>query len=790
MIFNIFKNIVKNGNIISRKKPIFENHVRYMKNKRRGLKEQPRKKPLDIEKKIKNPDKYEEKMHFDNLCKGELYLPESCKARKLAMLCNRLFYFNINDEELLERYAQRAIVIANSMGTKEISLILNTMRKFNHKNEKLLETFAKYIPSKLYKGVPQDISLILNAYAHFNYIDKNLFNRICEEIPHKIPYFEHNHISSVINAFYKLKIKDKIIIDDMADEIIERINEFDTKSLTNIINSFSKLNYKNENKKIIWEKFIEAVKNLNKEFNFLEVVLITNAFCKKKMKNKNIYSFLKEILIYHIFERKSLNSNNAFLLCTAAHSFACIKFYSKELFDFIISYFSDENNYISLDTQHFSQLIYPCSVFNIKNPLFVDVFIKMSCKKIENKELNEQTISTIAYSLAKLNIRDTNFFVLLSSYIIKEKINLSTQSLSLICYSYSKLKIKSEILFYFLSIQIFQSMNMLTKQGLSIILNSYANLKIFNVKLFTLINKYLNLYADNFTNEECLLICKNYENALKNMNDEIQNKNSDKNVVTRISNTKKELSSFVNTLKEKIEYFKKHGDLRSNISLKDDDHFSWKNKIHKNHKTEGEEKVEDEMDEENEENFFSIFNQNDIITDEPKDKSEEFNYLINSDKLSDTFDDTQDVKKKEDTLKIYEKMFLNNVENTDNKKISLMNEELNKNLHSILDNESKKIDKNKISENRSAKSLIELMTSNKPPIINYDKENLIKSAEQIETEFIKAYINEKNESNDNNKIGRSSKRRKKKVDKILSKKYEPIEDINTLQKKWNNFYEK
>ncbi|CRH02638.1 conserved Plasmodium protein, unknown function [Plasmodium relictum] len=774
MIFNSFKNIIKNGNIIIRKKPIFEYNVRYMKNKRRGLKEQPRKKPLDIEKKIKNPDKYEEKMHFDNLCKGELYLPESCKAKKLAMLCNRLFYFNINDEDLLDRYAQRAIVIANSMSTKEISLILNTMRKFNHKNEKLLETFAKYIPSKLHKGVPQDISLILNAYSHFNYIDKNLFNRICEEIPHKIPHFQHNHISSVINAFYKLKIKDKIIIDDMADEIVERINEFDTKSLTNIINSFSKLNYRNENKKVIWEKFIEAVKNLNKQFNLLEVILITNAFCKKRMKNKNIYNFLNEILNYHIFEKKSLNSNNAFLLCTAAHSFAYIKFYSKKLFDFIISYFSDENNYISLDSQHFSQLIYSFSVFNINNPIFVDVFIKMSCKRIENKELNEQTLSTIAYSFAKLKIRNTKFFVLLSSYIIKEKINLSAQSLSLICYSYSKLRIKSEILFYFLSIQIFQSMNMLTKQGLSIILSSYSNLKIFNVKLFTLINKYLNLYSDNFTSEECLLICKNYENILKNMNNEMENKSNDKNLLMRMSNTKKELSNFVQILKEKIKFFENKIDSKSNISLKDNE----------------KEQKEEEYDEDNEESFFSIFNQNDILNDDPKEENEELNHFINSDKLLETFDDTHDVKKKEDTLKIYEKMFLNNAESTNSNRISLMNEELSKKLHSILDNQNKQIEENKMSENKSAKSLIELMTANKPPKINYDKENLIKSAEQVETEFIKAYINEKDESNGSSKIGRNSKKRKKKVNKILSKKYEPVDDLSTLQKKWNNFYEK
>ncbi|KAI4834929.1 heptatricopeptide repeat-containing protein [Plasmodium brasilianum] len=829
MILINVRNIIGTGKLIPcQRKTIFEMIFRFMKNKRRGLKEQPRKKPIDIEKKIKNPKKYEEKMHFDTLSKGELYLPESCKAKKLAMLCNRLYYFNINDEELLDRYAERAVVIVNSMNTKEMSLVLNTMRKFNHKNEKLLEAFAKHIPRKLHKGVPQDISLILNAYAHFNFIDNNLFSRICEEIPHKIPYFEHSHISSVINAFYKLKIKDKIIIADMVDEIIERIDEFDTKSLTNIINCFSKMNYKNENKKIIWTKFIEAVKRLYKEFNFLEIVLVTNAFCKKKMKNQNVYKFLSEILSYHIFKMTSLNDTNAFLLCTIAHAFSKVKYYSKELFDYIISHFSNKKNYVSLDTQHFSQLIYSCSVFSLNNELFLDVFTKMVCTRLDEKyHLNEQTLSTIAYSFAKLKFRDTNFFVLLSSYIIKEKISLSPQSLSLLCYSYSKLKIKSELFFYILSLQIIQNMNKFTKQGLSIILSAYSNLRIFNVKMFSLINKYLNLYVENCTNEECTLICKNYEHAIRCIDDEIGpkmeksvemdsvnemgkvhemdiiDKKNDKlsgesnernSFLVRTSNIKKELGDFVQILKIKMQHFEEKKKLtqeHAGFHLMDE-----KGQM-------GEEHSEVEV-EENDESFFSIFNENDILCDEPKDgttnrsdnNSEQPSHFINPDVLFNNMDDhADDIKKKETTLKMYEKMFLTDTQGTtyNSKEVPLVNSRLNKQLCNILDNQNSKINENKYQildekGNRKTKSLLELMTSNKPPKVNYEKEKLIKSAEQVETEFIKEYINEQNKSNENDKIGRKFKKRKKKIQKILSKKYEPVDDLTTLQEKWRNFY--
>ncbi|KNC37647.1 hypothetical protein PFLG_02567, partial [Plasmodium falciparum RAJ116] len=279
MIWNNIKNFIqsKNDIILYRTKPLYDMNIRYMKNKRRGLKEQPRKKPLDIEKKIRNPYKYEEGMHFDNLSKGELYLPESCKGKK-----------------------------------------------------------------------PSDT---------------------------------------------------KIIIDDLIDEIIERIDEFDPKSLTNIINSFSKLNYKNDNKYILWKKCIEAVKKLDKEFNFLEIVLITNALCKEhiiKIKNKdneylhidkynnnnnnnnnNICTHLCEVIKYKIYEEKCLNVHtNAFLLCTVAHSLSKVKYYEKDLFHFIIEYFSHENNYISLDNQHFSQLIYSSYIFNIDKPEFINMFIK------------------------------------------------------------------------------------------------------------------------------------------------------------------------------------------------------------------------------------------------------------------------------------------------------------------------------------------------------------------------------------------------------------------------------
>ncbi|SCN63220.1 conserved Plasmodium protein, unknown function [Plasmodium chabaudi chabaudi] len=813
MILNALKCIVNKGNtsIFNKNFSIFEIKIRCMKNKRRGLKEQPRKKPLDIEKKIRNPDKYEEKMHFDNLSKGELYLPESCKGKKLAMLCNRLYYFDINDEELLERYAQRAIVIANNMSTKEMSLILNTMRKFNHKNVNLLETFAKYIPSKLHKSVPQDISLMLNAYAHFNYVDNNLFNRICEEIPHKIPYFEPSHISSIINAFYKLNIKDKIIIYDMIDELVDRIDEFDSKSLTNLINSLSKMNYKNIDRQVVWIKLFEGVKKIHKDLNVLEIVLIINGFCKKNIKNKNIYNFLNECLNDHIFQKKSIDDTNAYLLCTVAQSFAKIKFYSKDFFNFVFDFFSEENNYTSLDTQHFSQLIYAFSIFNLDDKKkFIDTFIKIVLNKIQNKrnkeiELNEQTLSTISYCLAKLKIRDMNFFVSLSSYLINEKIKLSAQSLSLICYSYSKLKIKSEILFYILSIQIFEKMHTFTKQGLALILNSYANLKIFNVKLFSLINKYLKLYVDTFTNSECLLICKHYEGALKSLTDEEASVNaqSNKSSLVKINTTKQELDNFVQVLKNKIHIFEKNKELKGlgNDETENDS----MNKFEDTKQNELLIELEDGK-EENEDEFFSIFNQNDIISGEEEEKEKDNHnnddekikitkLLLNMDDEVVADCDDNNPQKKEDTLNIYEKMFLTNPKEQKNafekNNIPIMNEQLNKNLSSMLNKQNKEIEeKNKayIKNKNATKSLLELMASNKPPKINYEKENLIKSAEQTETEFIKAYINEQKESTENPKIGRHLNKRKKMIQKILSKNFEPIDNIDTLQKKWTNEY--
>ncbi|KJP87245.1 hypothetical protein AK88_03162 [Plasmodium fragile] len=811
--------LVRRGEVQPRwKGTIFDMHTRYMKNKRRGLKQQPRKKPLDIEKKIRNPDKYEKKMHFDNLTKGELYVPESCKPKKLAMLCNRLFYFDINDEELLDRYAQRAIVIVNSMSTKEISLILNTMRKFNHRNEKLLETFAKHIPRKLHKGVPQDISLILNAYAHFNFIDNNLFSRICEEIPHKITYFEHFHISSVVNAFYKLQIKDRIIIDDLVDEIIERIDEFDAKSLTNIINSFSKLNYQNENKKTIWVKFIQGVKNLRKDFNLLEITLITNAFCKKKFKNDKVYQLLNEIISCHIFEMKSVNESNSFLLCTIAHAFAKVKYYDKDLFHFIFSYFTNEENYASLDSQHFAQLIYSCAVFKQNDKLFLDTYAKMVCKSLEktNNELNEQALSTIAYAYAKLRIRDANFFVQLSSYIIKEKISLSPQSLSLICYSFSKLKIKSQMLFYFLSIQIFQNMNLFSKQGLSLILSAYANLQIFHMKMFSLINKYLNLYVDNFTHEECVLIAGHYQHAVKCITDEIeavgnaQRVGSSPSSLIATSNTKKELENFINLLTDKIGQFQKEKEQRKGREATGSYH---QDGLTSN---EGEEADEDEED-----NFFSIFNQSDIINEDPADVAEhsgqmpnqlitnketfndaEKNPLYNpDDPFSQQSDHIQDMKKKEeDALKIYKKMFLPDMgSGTSTKgKIPLINEKLNERLRTILSKqdvtaEDANTKDDKKGMGKTTKSLLELMTSNKPPKINYEKENFIKSAEQVESEFIRAYVSEQQENNDDDKDG-SAKRtkgrrgKKKHIQNMLCRKYQPVDDLPTLQKKWNDLY--
>ncbi|EUD69067.1 hypothetical protein C922_00759 [Plasmodium inui San Antonio 1] len=821
--------IVKRAAEPRRKGAIFDMHTRYMKNKRRGLKEQPRKKPLDIEKKIRNPDKYEEKMHFDNLTKGELYVPESCKAKKLAMLCNRLFYFDINDDELLDRYAQRAIVIVNSMSTKEISLILNTMRKFNHKNEKLLETFAKHIPRKLHKGVPQDISLILNAYAHFNFIDNNLFSRICEEIPHKITYFQHVHIASVVNAFYKLKIKDRIIIDDLVDETIERIDEFDAKSLTNIINSFSKLNYHNENKKTLWGKFIQGVKNLRKDFNLLEITLITNAFCKKKFKNEKVYHFLSEILSCHIFEMKSVNESNSFLLCTIAHAFAKVKFYTKDLFHFILSYFTNEHNYASLDSQHFAQLIYSCAVFKQNDKLFLDTYAKMVCKSLEkkNNELNEQALSTIAYAYAKLRIRDANFFVQLSSYIIKEKICLSPQSLSLICYSFSKLKIKSQMLFYFLSIQIFQNMNLFSKQGLSLILSAYANLQIFHVKMFSLINKYLNLYVDNFTYEECMLIAGHYQHAVKCITDEVEGVKDVERLESpssfiATSNTKKELENFIHLLREKIGKFQREKEHRKGKELTGSYHQGGLTS------NEGEEAEEEEDDEDS---FFSIFNQNDIINENPADVADHSGQTPNGvephsgvspsqlttnkatfndaekplcnpdDPFGQEPDHIQHMKKKEeDALKIYKKMFLPDMESgTSTKgKIPLINEKLNERLRTILSKqnvttEDANTNDDKKRMEKTTKSLLQLMTSNKPPKINYEKENFIKSAEQVESEFIKAYVSEQQEHSDDNKDGSAKTRkgrrgRKKQIQNMLSKKYQPLDDLPTLQKKWNDLY--
>lgn len=806
--------------------PILKIQVRYMKNKRRGLKQQPRKKPLDIEKKIRNPDKYEQKMHFDNLTKGELFLPESCKAKKLAMLCNRLFYFDINDEDILERYANRAVVIANSMNTKEMSLILNTMAKMNHKNEKLLETFAKHIPRKLHKAVPQDISLLLNAYAHFHYVDKELFSRICEEIPHKIPYFEPSHIASVINAFSKLQIKDKIIIDDMTDEIVDKIREFNTKALTNVINSFAKLNYINENKKIIWWKFLEAIQELSEEFNFLEITLILNAFSKRKIKTSKGYNMMESIIKQHIFEKKSIHIDNSFLLCIVLHSFALTNHFPYEIFYFTKSFFSKDENYSSLSTQHFSQLIYGYTILTIQSKIlgmreekkeaieskeisetddiFIETFTNQACHKIENNQLNEKTLSTIAYCFAKLELRNAKFFSLLSACIIKQKLCLTPQSLSLICYSYAKLMIKSEMLFYFLSMQIFEKINIFTKQGLSIIMTAYAKLKIFNVKLLSMVNRYLLLYVDHIQYQEGLVIGKQYEEAFKCLEEECVEsfervKQMETQAITKYGELRREMQTFTQALRERMQSLEKQ-EIQNKIS-----YISHDKKI--------ENKQEEDEVESMDDDIFSIFKQNDILSNEmehedkhkgSKTSKERNDELITSDQLMHYFDDTCDSKKKEDTLKWYEQMFTqdeNKKETEEIQKRISINEDLTSKLQQMIENKNKCIEENskESAQKKDTKTLIDMMYNNRNKEIHFkhdqeiqeefSQEQMIKSAEQVEAEFIKSYIEENQNENNKRNYGRSSKN-KKKLDKILNKNYEPVQNISTLQSKWSKISKK
>lgn len=835
MTFN-HRYVILATRISQSKNGIFNSHVRYMKNKRRGLKEQPRKKPLDIEKKIKNTMKYEEKMNFDNMARGELFMPESCKSKKLAMLCNRLFYFNINDADLLDRYANRATGIANSMNTKDMSLILNTMAKFNHKHEKLLETFAKCIPSKLNKAVPQDISLILNAYAKLHFVDTNLFNRICEEIPHKIPHLEPAHMASILNAFVKLQIKDKIIINELTEEIIERIEEFDTKSLVNVINSFSKLKYISEPPKNIWITFVKAVQRLEKEFNFLEVVLIINALMKK-VKNEKWYTFFNNLLNYHLIEKKSLNLQNSFLLPVICHAFAAQKYYVKYLFDIMVSYFADSSNYESLTTENYSQLIYAFLFFHSKNILsiphtatidettmkkqdsseeafqekteehdnqrkldttekkknFLKTFTDVSCTKMEQNQLNERTISTIAYCFAKLQVQNKFFFISLSSYLMKQKLKLSAQSLSLLCYSYSKLLIKSEILFYFLSIQILQNINLFTKQGLSIIVFSFAKLKIFNVQLFSLINKYINLYLDTCNYTDCIIISKKYEEIIKLMEEESnikEQRNHESKYLIEFGNVKGELKKVYSALKEKGSTLEK-----INASKK-------QKKV-----TETEEVEQGDGDAfESEAELFSLFVNNENCTNSSTEEVDETtDPLIKSDTFINKFYNTDDIKKKEETLKIYGKMFSDNwkrstypndfvesdiVQGSQN---NLINGHMQQNLL----NAAKEKDNRKPTleqEKESAKSLIDLLMNNEKKM-NIEKDPSIQSAEETEREFIKSYIEESNEGHESASVsdntilekttGRSSKKKKKKS-QWYKKTFEPANDFATLQKQWKN----
>ena len=201
-----------------------------------------------FESQARNPYKQlENNSSADNLMQDSLFTPEQLGLKEFALNLNRLVHFGYGNEEILSRYASRALELVPSMKSRDIAMTMNSFSKSGHtSNSDLFEAYVKVIPSRLIHFTPLEIGLTLNSLSKLvrpvSVDIKPLLKRITDEIPHKLDMFAADSFSQTCHALAKLEAQiDRLLVHDLCKYFVSHVNEFSMQGLCMVLNALGRL---------------------------------------------------------------------------------------------------------------------------------------------------------------------------------------------------------------------------------------------------------------------------------------------------------------------------------------------------------------------------------------------------------------------------------------------------------------------------------------------------------------------------------------------------------------------
>jgi len=462
----------------------------------------------------KNPYHAERKeSSIDHLAQGQLYTPEALQTIQLTIHLNKLVTFGYEEEGLLQRYGDRAALLAQGFKPKELGLILNAFARTKHLHEELLSTFATTIPPRLPGMNPQGLALTCNAYAKFpQWAKKNphkikkLFRRISQEIPHKLPMFEGQGLANIAYAYGQLGIKDNLLFDDLMDEVLRRPEEFNVQELTMLTKAFSQDTETSVRKTQFWNTICYWFLEQRMEIEPYYMVTILNCLSKVNHGHKKLFdTFAQDLTV-------SIEQLNFVQCCLVVNAFGRIREYDIGLFEvlskrlkLLLSQPLDDAGKVNLC----ASIVH--SYGRLHQPVPDELFLAISHTLRQHEDIvSSQGLTNLVHGMARLNIKDTTLLGWIAKQIVKssEKGEFTPEALCVVLYSYARLKVRSEVLIYLLSQQLLKAAYMpkLSGQGVGMILYSLAKLKIEDDRLINACKKQARLLGPNLNQMEVYMI--------------------------------------------------------------------------------------------------------------------------------------------------------------------------------------------------------------------------------------------------------------------------------------------
>uniref|UniRef100_A0A0G4G3R5 RNA-editing substrate-binding complex 6 protein domain-containing protein n=1 Tax=Chromera velia CCMP2878 TaxID=1169474 RepID=A0A0G4G3R5_9ALVE len=407
---------------------------------------------------------------IDHLMKRDLYTPEAIGGKKLALLANRMVRFGYEEEDLLRRYAERAVKLAPGLETKQFALLLNSMERTNFRHDGMLEAFAQHIPARLSEALPLEFGMICRGFAHFNFGSKRLFRRLSEEMPHKLPYFSSRELTSVAFSFAKLDFRDPVFFDDLADEVAARLDEFRPYELSIVARSFARVGF---TKVAFWKRLVDAMEDQRLSLEDRDLVAFLHALGKVGWRDVDTLERLCATLRSRV---KALSVHESTHVLNAG---ASLDFVDAELFEAIGKKLTEHID--ELEPLHVALTVNSYAKLGI----YDEALFRKLAERIREivSQMGGRALTSVIHGFGKLNIRDVELFKILSKEVPKKVDEISPQGIALILSSFGKLRIRSNLMLHLLAPEIQKGLPLLTGQGLALLLSGLGNLESKNEKI-------------------------------------------------------------------------------------------------------------------------------------------------------------------------------------------------------------------------------------------------------------------------------------------------------------------